>query len=145
MLRVMLDFDDIIAGFFFKQNIIARPAVTTTTTTAVSTGPTTSTVSTISNTVVNNSLRVAQTSQLSGRQQSKTPTVFSPGKSNVDLKVIDLTDEEDRAKSSKYLTMFCLTVCSLVVDMYTTCLRPSSNCVAWCILPVQCTDMFHMI
>jgi hypothetical protein len=47
---------------------------------------------------------------LSSRQQSKTPTVFSPGKSNVDLKVIDLTDEEDRAKSSKYLTVFCLTV-----------------------------------
>jgi len=127
------------------QNIIARPAVTTTTSAALSTGPTTSTVSTISNTVVNNNLRVAQTSQLNSRQQSKTPAVFAPGKSNVDLKVIDLTDEEDRAKSSKYLTMFCLTMYSLVVDMYTTCLRPSSNRVPWCILLVQCTDMFRMI
>ena len=109
----MIDLDDFTAGFFisFLQNIIARPAVTTTTTTAVSTGPITSTVSTISGTIVNN-LRVAQTSQLSSRQQSKTPTIFPPGKSNVDLKVIDLTDEEDRAKSSKYLTMFCLTVYS---------------------------------
>jgi len=105
------------------QSIIARPAVTTTTTAAVSTGPTTSTVSTISSTVVSNNLRVAQTSQLSSRQQSKTPSVFGPGKSNVDLKVIDLTDEEDRAKSSKYLTMFCLTMYSLVVDMYTTCFK----------------------
>jgi hypothetical protein len=88
------------------QSNITRPAVTTTTTAAVSTGASTSTVSTISNTVVNSSVRVAQTSQLSSRQQSKTPTVYSSGKSNVDLKVIDLTDEEDRAKSSKYLTLF---------------------------------------
>ena len=132
-------------NFSLLQNIIARPAVTTTTTAAISTGPTTSTVSTISSTVVNNNLRVAQASQLSSRQQSKTPAVYSPGKSNVDLKVIDLTDEEDRAKSSKYLAMFCLTMYSLVVDMYTTRLRPSSNCVPWRIWPVQCVDMFCMI
>lgn len=89
---------------FFLQDIIARSAVTTATTAAVSTGLTTST---INSTVVNNNLRVAQASQLSSRQQSKLPTVYSSSKSNVDLKVIDLTDEEDRSKSSKYLMMFC--------------------------------------
>jgi hypothetical protein len=105
----LLDLDDFTDGFFLFlfQNIIARPAATTTTTAAVSTGSTTSTVSTINSTVINNNLRVAQTSQLSSRLQSKPTTVYSPNKSNVDLKVIDLTDEEDRAKSSKYLTVFC--------------------------------------
>lgn len=88
------------------QNIVARPAVTTTTTATISTGSVTSTINTVNNIVVNtsNNLRVATASQLNNRQQPN-PTVFAPNKPNSDLKVIDLTDEEDRAKTSKYLKL----------------------------------------
>jgi hypothetical protein len=62
-----------------------------------------------SNIVVNttNSLRIATASQLNNRQPSKPP-VCAPSKPNADLKVIDLTDEEDRSKSSKYLSQWLL-------------------------------------
>jgi hypothetical protein len=81
------------------QNIVGRPALTTATTAATTTGTITSTVSTVVNTT--NSLRVATASQLN-RQQSKLPAAYPPNKPNADLKIIDLTDEEDRAKTSKY-------------------------------------------
>jgi hypothetical protein len=99
-----LDLDNFQTGNILLQNIVARPALTTTTTATTSTGPVTSTISTTNNIVVNttNNLRVATASQLNNRPQSKPP-VYSPNKTNADLKVIDLTDEEDRAKTSKYL------------------------------------------
>ncbi|XP_069701502.1 trichohyalin-like isoform X3 [Periplaneta americana] len=67
---------------------------------AIATG-TTSTISTVNSTVVNttNSSRIAAASQLNSRQLSKQPTTYPPNKSSSDLKVIDLTDEEDRAKA----------------------------------------------
>jgi hypothetical protein len=63
----------------------------------------TSTANTVNNTVVNTatSLRVATASQLNNRQQPKPSTVYAPSKPIADLKIIDLTDEEDRAKTSK--------------------------------------------
>jgi hypothetical protein len=63
----------------------------------------TSTANTINNTIVNTAthLRVATASQLNNRQQPKPSTLYSPNKPVADLKIIDLTDEEDRAKTSK--------------------------------------------
>jgi hypothetical protein len=100
-----LDSGSFQTGNILLQNIVARSALTTTTTTtaATSTGPMTSTINTANNIVVNttNNLRIATASQLNNRQQSKPP-VYATNKPNADLKVIDLTDEEDRAKTSKY-------------------------------------------
>ncbi|XP_021929406.1 uncharacterized protein LOC110834501 isoform X3 [Zootermopsis nevadensis] len=106
-----------------KMNIVARPAVTTTTTATISTGSVTSTINTVNNIVVNtsNNLRVATASQLNNRQQPN-PTVFAPNKPNSDLKVIDLTDEEDRAKTTGIVCPVIATPASI-----TTNLIPSST------------------
>jgi hypothetical protein len=70
------------------------------------TGSITSTANTVHNTVVNTAthLRVATASQLNSRQQAKPSIPYSPNKPVADLKIIDLTDEEDRAKTSKSFT-----------------------------------------
>ena len=54
----------------------------------------------MNSTVVNttNSLRIASAAQLNNRQPGKQTNQYSPPKSG-DLKVIDLTDEEDRGRA----------------------------------------------
>jgi hypothetical protein len=93
-------------GISVLQNIVARPTFSVAATVVTTTGSMTSTANTVNNTVVNTatSLRVATASQLNNRQQPKPSTVYTPSKPNAELKIIDLTDEEDRAKTSKFST-----------------------------------------
>jgi hypothetical protein len=88
------------------QKTVARPTYCIATTVVTTTGSMTSTVNTVNSTVVNTTtnLRVATASQLNNRQQPKPSAVYSPNKPNSDLKIIDLTDEEDRTKTSKNFT-----------------------------------------
>ncbi|KAJ9592700.1 hypothetical protein L9F63_015617, partial [Diploptera punctata] len=67
---------------------------------AIATGSPTSTVNTMNTTVVNtaNNLRIASAAQLNNRQPVKQ-IAFAANKS-CDFKIIDLTDEEDKSKSS---------------------------------------------
>ena len=69
----------------------------------ISTGSATSTINTMNNTIVNtaSNLRVASAAQLNNRQPVKQTGTFTANKSG-DLKIIDLTDEEDRSKTSMY-------------------------------------------
>ncbi|XP_033608617.1 activating transcription factor 7-interacting protein 1-like [Cryptotermes secundus] len=84
------------------KNIVGRPSFSVSTAVVTTTSSMTSTANTVNNTVVNTAtnLRVATASQLNNRQQPKTSTPYTPSKPNADLKIIDLTDEEDRAKTT---------------------------------------------